>query len=74
MVILRGFSFSLTAYMVSTARLGTQGDLAHFGRILYVLVEILRIDLYFRQPHDAVGSHRLFGAHAGLLIQITEIT
>ena len=45
------------------ARFGAQGDFAHFGRILHILVEILRINLYLRQPYDAVGRHRLFGAH-----------
>lgn len=52
------------------ARLVTQGYFAHFGRIVYVLVEILRINLYFRQPYDTIGRHWLFGTHTWQLIQI----
>lgn len=41
------------------ARFATQGYFAHFGRIVYVLVEILWINLYFESlmiPSAVIGS------------------
>ena len=52
------------------ARFGTQRDFAYFGCVFHILVEILRINLDFRQPHDTVSTHRLFGTHTRPLIQI----
>lgn len=51
-------------------RFGAQGDFAHFSCVFHILVKILRVNLYFRQPHDAISAHRLFSAHTRLLIQI----
>ena len=52
------------------ARFGTQGDFAHFGRVFHILVEMLRVNLDFRQAHDTVGGHRLLDAHSRLLVQV----
>ena len=49
------------------ARFGTQGDVTYLGRIVHLLVKILRINLYFRQPYDTIGRHRLFNAHTRLI-------
>ena len=38
-----------------------------------ILVEILRINLDFRQPHDTVSTHRLFGAHTRRLSRFRHL-
>ena len=51
-------------------RLGTQRDFTHLGRVFHIFVEVLRVNLDFRQTHDAVSGHRLLDAHGRLLIEL----
>lgn len=41
--------------------------------MLQIGFEIFRINLDFRQPHNAVGGHRQFGAHARLFVQVQTL-
>ncbi len=47
-------------------RLRQQRHRAHLDRIFHILLEIVRIDLNFRQTHNTILPHRFFHTHLSI--------